>query len=192
MESGPDITQLLLAWTGGERAALDALLPAVIDELRRMAARYLAGESHARTLQVTALVNEAYLRLAEARPYAWDNRGQFFALTAQIMRRILVDHARAQLASHRGARALHMQLDAVPPSDLVGPRSMIGLDDALMSLERMDKRKSRIIELRVFCGLNNAEVAEALGLSERTAIRDWQFAKAWLARELDYALADED
>ena len=102
MQPGPDITQLLEAWTGGNRAALDALMPSVIDELKRIAGAYLAREPHARTLQTTALVNEAYLRLVQVRPHAWENRGQFFAMTAQIMRRILVDHARTQLARNSG------------------------------------------------------------------------------------------
>jgi RNA polymerase sigma factor (TIGR02999 family) len=175
----PDITLLLEAWTGGDRAALDALMPSVIGELKRIAGAYLAREPHARTLQATALVNEAYLRLVNVRPHAWENRGQFFALTAQIMRRILVDHARAQLAQQRGGGSPHVNLDP----DLIGPQSMIGLHEALVSLEKVDPRKSRIVELRIFCGLNNDEVAEALGISERTVIRDWQFAKAFLARE---------
>jgi RNA polymerase sigma-70 factor, ECF subfamily len=190
MSPGPDITQLLQAWTGGDRAALDALMPYVIDELKRIAGAYLAGEPHALTLQPTALVNEAYLRLARVRPYAWENRGQFFALTAQIMRRILVDHARAQLASQRGCGSPLVPLAAVTLENLSGPQSLLGLDDALLSLECIDARKSRIVELRVFGGLTNKEAAEALGVSERTVIRDWQFAKAWLARELNYEVPD--
>jgi RNA polymerase sigma-70 factor, ECF subfamily len=171
---------------------LDALMPSVIDELKRIAAKYLANEPHARTLQPTALVNEAYLRLAQVRPHAWENRGQFYALTAKIMRRILVDHARSRLATQRGGREPHIALDTGLTGELSGPKSLVGLDDALLSLERMDSRKSRVVELRVFGGLTNEEAAEALGVSERTIIREWQFAKAWLARELNYAVPDAD
>jgi RNA polymerase sigma-70 factor, ECF subfamily len=191
MRPGPDITQLLEAWTGGNRAALDALMPSVIDELKRIAGAYLAREPHARTLQTTALVNEAYLRLVQVRPHAWANRGQFFALTAQIMRRILVDHARTRLAEQHGGGSPHVALDPATMNQLSGPQSLVGLDDALLSLERMDARKSRIVELRLFGGLTNEETAETLGISGRTVIREWQFAKAWLARELRYAVPDE-
>jgi len=192
MAAGPDITQLLEAWTGGNRAALDALIPSVIGELKRIAGSFLAREPHARTLQTTALVNEAYLRLIQVRPHAWENRGQFFALTAQIMRRILVDHARAQLAAQRGAGAPHVSLEPSVMQGLSGPRALVGLDDALLGLERADPRKSRIVELRLFGGLTNEEAAEALGISARTVIRDWQFAKAWLGRELGYAVPEGD
>ena len=192
MTPGPDITRLLEAWTGGNRAALDALMPEVIGELKRIAGAFLAREPHARTLQTTALVNEAYLRLVQVRPHAWTNRGQFFALTAQIMRRILVDHARAQLADQRGGGAPHIALEPAVMDVLSGPQALVGLDDALLSLESADARKSRIVELRLFGGLTNEETAEALGISARTVIREWQFAKAWLARELRYAVPDAD
>jgi RNA polymerase sigma factor (TIGR02999 family) len=159
--------------------------------LRRIAGAYLAREPHARTLQTTALVNEAYLRLVQVRPHAWANRGQFFALTAQIMRRILVDHARAQLAEQRGGGSPHVPLEPGLVARLRG-QSLVGLDDALLGLERMDARKSQIVELRLFGGLTNEEVAETLGISTRTVIREWQFAKAWLARELNYAVPDAE
>lgn len=187
----PDITRLLEAWTGGDRAALDALMPSVLDGMKRIAAAYLAREPHARTLQTTALVNEAYLRLAKVRPHAWHSRGEFFALTAQIMRRILVDYARSQLAQQRGGAAIRVRLDPAMADASDGVRSVMGLDDALLSLERLDARKSRIVELRIFGGLTNKETADALGLSERTVVREWQFAKAWLARELDYPVEAE-
>ena len=190
MSPGPDVTQLLQAWTGDDRAALDELMPFVIDELRRIAGAYLAGEPYALSLQTTALVNETYLRLVRVRPYGWASRGQFFALTAQIMRRILVDHARTQVAQQRGCGAKRVHLDNQALANLSGPQSLVGLDDALISLERIDARKSRIVELRIFAGMTNAEAAEALGLSERTVIRDWQFAKAWLARELNYDIPE--
>ena len=172
MQPCPDITRLLEAWTGGNRAALDALMPSVIDELKRIAGAYLAREPHARTLQTTALVNEAYLRLVQVRPHAWANRGQFFALTAQIMRRILVDHARVQLAEQRGGGLQHVALEPALLNELSGPQSLAGLDDALFSLERVDARKGRIVELRLFGGLTNEETAEALGISARTVIAD--------------------
>lgn len=186
----PDITRLLEAWTGGDRAALDALMPAVVDDMKRIAASYLAREPHARTLQTTALVNEAYLRLARVRPHAWESRAQFFALTARIMRRILVDYARSRLAEYRGGGAAHVNLDTSLAGEPGRAQSVVGLDDALLSLERLDARKSRIVELRIFGGLTNEEAAEALGVSERTVLREWQFAKAWLARELNYAVED--
>jgi RNA polymerase sigma factor (TIGR02999 family) len=160
MAPGPDITRLLEAWTGGDRAALNALMPWVIDELKRIAGSYLAREPHAKTLQTTALVNEAYLRLVQVRPRAWANRAQFFALTAQIMRRILVDHARAQLAELHGGGAPHVALESLTMNEPSGPQSLVGLDEALLSLEKMDARKSRIVELRVFGGLTNAEAGE--------------------------------
>src|SRR3954469_17529807 len=129
MQPSLEITELLEAWTGGNRAALDALMPSVIDELKRIAGAYLAREPHARTLQTTALVNEAYLRLVQVRPHAWTNRGQFFALTAQIMRRILVDHARAQLAEQRGGGSPHVALGPELLNELSGPQALVGLDD---------------------------------------------------------------
>jgi RNA polymerase sigma factor (TIGR02999 family) len=136
-------------------------------------------------------VNEAYLRLVRVRPQAWENRAQFFALTAQIMRRNLVDHARARVAQQRGGGAPHVELDAGIAAQ---PRaaSLVSLDEALLGLERLDPRKSRLIELRVFAGLTNAEAAEALGTSERTVHRDWQFVKAWLARELNHPASGAD
>jgi RNA polymerase sigma factor (TIGR02999 family) len=191
MQPGIDITELLDAWTGGDRAALDALVPSVIDELKRIAASFLAREAHAHTLQATALVNEAYLRLVQVRPQAWENRAQFFALTAQIMRRVLVDHARARLAQQRGGGAPHVPLDAEMAQES-GASSLVRLDDALLTLQRVDARKGRLMELRVFGGLTNAEAAEVLGTSERTVHRDWQFVKAWLARELNYRIAEAD
>jgi RNA polymerase sigma factor (TIGR02999 family) len=191
VQQSVNITELLDAWTGGDRAALDALMPTVIDELKRLASAFLAREAHAQTLQATALVNEAYLRLVRVRPQAWENRAQFFALTAQIMRRILVDHARARVAQQRGGGAPHVELDAGIAAQ---PRaaSLVSLDEALLGLERLDPRKSRLIELRVFAGLTNAEAAEALGTSERTVHRDWQFVKAWLARELNHPAPGAD
>ena len=144
MQPSPDITQLLKAWTGGDRAALDALIPSVIDELKRIAGSYLAREPHARTLQTTALVNEVYLRLVHVRPHAWANRGQFFALTAQIMRRILVDHARAQLAERRGGGSPHVAVGPTVMNELSGPQSLVGLHDALLSLAESIEEALRV------------------------------------------------
>ena len=188
MLPSPDITQLLEAWTGGDRAALDAIMPLVVDDLKRIARSYLALEPHARTLQTNALVNEAYLRLVRVRPQAWPSRAQFFALSAQIMRRILVDHARTQLAERRGGAAPRVEFESAVVDQPNTPKSLVGLDDALLSLQKLDARKSQIVELRIFGGLTNTEAAEALGISERTVLREWQFAKAWLARELNYTV----
>ena len=186
MQGNPNITQLLEAWSGGDRDALDALMPIVMGELKRIAGAYLARERHAQTLQTTALVHEAYLRLVQVQPDAWESRARFFALAAQIMRRILVDHARTQLALQRGGGVQHVPLESalvISPDALYG---LTALDEALLSLEKRDLRKSRVVELRLFGGLSNEETAEVLGISDRTVVRDWQFAKAWLARELHY------
>jgi RNA polymerase sigma factor (TIGR02999 family) len=184
MATPTDVTQLLAAWSRGDRNALDALMPLVMRELKRIAAGYLARERQADTLQVTALVNEAYLRLVQVEPASWESRQRFFALAAQIMRHILVDHARARLGPRRGGEAQHVSLDdAAFPSAEPTP-ALIRLDDALASLERLDPRKGKVVELRVFGGLSTGEIADALNVSERTVLREWQFAKAWLAREV--------
>jgi RNA polymerase sigma factor (TIGR02999 family) len=190
---GSDVTELLEAWTGGNRAALDALMPVVIDELKRIAGAHLAREPNAQTFQPTALVNEAYLRLVRVRPDSWESRSQFFALCAQLIRRILVDHARARNGAQRGGGLERVPFEeAAAPGPAFAPRTLVSLDEALAKLKSFDARKSRIVELRIFGGLGNEETASVLGLSSRTVIRDWQFAKAWLGRELDYALPAED
>jgi RNA polymerase sigma factor (TIGR02999 family) len=180
----PDITRLLEQWADGDREALDALMPVVMDELKRIAGAYLAREPHARTLQTTALVNEAYRRLVKVRPETWQSRGQFFALAAQIIRRILVDHARAQLGPRRGGEFKHVPADDALAIHPAAPQALIDLDDALLGLEKLDTRKSRVVELRIFGGLDNEEIASTLSVSLRTVERDWQFAKAWLGQEL--------
>lgn len=181
----PDITRLLAAWRGGDRAALDDLMPLVMNELKRIAGAYLAREANARTLQTTALVNEAYIRLVGVQPVGWECRGQFYALAAQMMRRILVDHSRERASFRRGGAWRQVSFeDALLVTDDAVPR-LTELDEALTSLEKMDPRKSRLVELRLFAGLSNEEAADVLGISLRTVVRDWQFAKVWLARELE-------
>jgi RNA polymerase sigma factor (TIGR02999 family) len=170
--------------SSANREALDDLLPQVYDELRRLAASYLRGERAGHSLQPTALVHDAYVRLAGGNAVAWQNRAQLFAIAAQAMRHVLVDHARGRLRAKRGAGAAHVTLadEALgagePDADLVA------LDDALGALETVDPQKSRIIELRYFAGLTIEETAEALGLSPATVKRDWTFARAWLRREI--------
>jgi len=192
MTGSPDITQLLDAWAGGDRDALDALMPIVLDELKRIATAYMAREAHAQTLQTTALVNEAYLRLVKVRPEAWQQRTQFFALAAQIMRRILVDHARAQLGPQRGGGWQPVPLESAVAVEGHAPGALMALDEALAGLEKMDPRKSRIVELRLFAGLTNEEVASVVGTSPKTIMREWHFAKVWLARELNHPLSKEN
>jgi RNA polymerase sigma-70 factor (ECF subfamily) len=177
-------TALLLAWNQGEPDALEALLPLVYDELRRLAGYYMKGERVGHTLQATALVNEAYLRLIEVRQVRWQNRAHFFAIAARLMRRILVDAARARGYQKRGAGAPVVSLDEallVP----TGPETdLVALDEALAALAAVDERKSRVVELRYFGGLTLEETAEALDVSRDTVKRDWKMAKLWLLREL--------
>lgn len=179
-----EVTNLLLRWGGGDREALDALTPMVYDELRKLAGRYLRRERSDHTLQSTALVHEAYLRLIDQRNVRWQNRAQFFGLAAELIRRILVDHARARQAAKRGGSAykltLDEALDASAPRDL----DLVRLDDVLEGLAKIDLQQSRVVELRFFAGLTIEETAEVLGISPATVKRDWLVAKAWLRREL--------
>jgi RNA polymerase sigma factor (TIGR02999 family) len=184
-EFSPEITQILSQWSAGDAAAATRLIPMVYQELRRLARQYLGRERADHTLQPTALVHEAYLRLAEQKRARWENRAQFFAVAGQLMRRILVDHARAHAAAKRGAQAEHIQLeDALIP---VKERSaeLLALDDALTQLSALDNRKSRVVELRFFAGLTTDETAEAMGLTSATVRRDWTFAKAWLHKTIN-------
>jgi RNA polymerase sigma factor (TIGR02999 family) len=181
-----DLTQLLAAWSGGDRAALEALAPLVEQELRRIAARQLAGERADHILQPTALVNEAFLRLVDWNNVNWQNRAHFFGVAAQMMRRVLVDFARTRHRAKRGAGRLHVSLDEtadvpVPSRD----SDLESLDDALRTLENLDPRQSRVVELRFFGGLSLEETADVLGVSVGTVRRDWSLARAWLFRELD-------
>jgi RNA polymerase sigma factor (TIGR02999 family) len=182
--SGSEITQLLRAWNGGDESALEKLMPIVYGELHRMARRYMAQESPNHTLQTSALVNEAYLRLVDAANANWQNRVHFFAVSAQAMRRILVDWARSRQALKRGGDLRPLQLDdalAVTDDQRV---DLVALDDALKALAAMDPRKSQVVELHFFGGLNLEETAEVLKVSSDTVLRDWKLAKRWLRCEL--------
>jgi RNA polymerase sigma factor (TIGR02999 family) len=179
------ITGLLGAWAGGDAAALERLTPLVYGELRRMARRYMRNEANGNTLQPTALVNEAYLRLVDAGDLCWQNRAHFFAVSANIMRRILVDAARARHADKRGGAVVKVNLnesiDGLPERGSV----LIALDEALAALEKFDERKARVVEMKFFAGLSVEETAEVLKMSPRSVMRDWNLARAWLMRELD-------
>ena len=177
-------TELLLAWNRGEDEALERLVPLVHDELRRMAQQYMRGERPSHTLQATGLVNETYLRLIDIKRIKWQNRAHFFAMSARLMRRILVDMARAHGNQKRGDGVPHVSLDeGLAVSDETSP-SLIALDDALRALAQVYPRQSDVVELRFFGGLDINETAEALHVSPDTVKRDWRFAKLWLLREL--------
>jgi RNA polymerase sigma factor (TIGR02999 family) len=179
-----EVTDLLAAWTEGNRAALDRLLPLVENELHLLAHRYLRGERPGHTLQTSALVNEAYLRLVDQRRTRWQNRAQFFGIAAQLMRRILIDHARKHAYAKRGGGAPKVSLDEACMLGEGRAAELVALDDALSLLAAVDERKSRIVELRYFGGLSVDETAEVLGVHPDTVNRDWQRAKAFLRREL--------
>jgi RNA polymerase sigma factor (TIGR02999 family) len=180
-----DTTELLRAWGRGDAQALDQLLPLVETELRRLARAYMARERQNHTLQTTALVNEAYMRLTDASQLPWQSRAHFFGIAARLMRRVLVDHARSRGYRKRGGDVHHVSLDeavaVTPPPDL----DLVALDRALEKLTGIDERKSRVIELRFFGGLSVDETAEVLHVSADTVKRDWRLAKLWLLRELD-------
>ena len=181
-----DLTGLLRAWGGGDEAALHTLTPLVERELNRIASRCLAGERHSRSVSATALVNEAFLRLVDLRQMDWQDRAHFFAMSARLMRRVLVDLARARRADKRGGQTARVTIDeAVELAASRRAADVIRLDDALQALAAIDERKSRIVELRFFGGLSAQETAAALGISGKTVLRDWAFAKAWLHRELN-------
>jgi RNA polymerase sigma factor (TIGR02999 family) len=188
MTSSPQaVTDWLIAWSQGDEAALDQLIPLVHEELRRLAKRYMRrerGQRAARTLQTTALVNEAYMRLIDAQRVQWRNRAHFFAIAARLMRRILVDYARAQNYAKRGGGLPQVSLDDAPELAAERAPDLVALDDALNALARVDERKSRVVEMRFFGGLSVEETAEVLKVSPDTVMRDWRLAKAWLLREL--------
>ena len=184
MASQANITELLSGYARGDKEALDQLMPIVYDELRRQAARYLRREQAGHTLQTTALIHEAYLRLVDQRNVQWQNRAHFFGIAAQLMRRILVDHARTKKRVKRGGSNVRVSLGdatvAVKGQDL----DVVALDEALDRLARIDEQQSRVVELRFFSGLTVEETAEVMGISTATVKRDWSMAKAWLHREL--------
>lgn len=186
----PEITALLKAWGRGDTAALDRLTPLIYDELRHLAHRYMRHERAGHTLQTTALVNEAYLRLIDVKGVDWKDRVHFLAVSARIMRRILVDAARTRASAKRGGdmdRVDHstaVDLDQLPAAGSDRAAELCALDDALNSLSQMDSRRAQVIELRFFGGLTVEETAEVLDVSPQTVMRDWKLARAWLAREL--------
>lgn len=179
-QTADNLTGLLIEWHEGDKAALDRLTPLVYDELRRIAHRYVQRERAGHTLQTTALVNEAYLRLAGQQKVDWQNRAHFFAVTAQVMRHILIDHARRRHYVKHGGDAQHVSLEAATVMSQQRAVELIALDDALAELANFDQRKSRVVELRYFGGLSLEETAEVLEVSLMTVRRDWRVAKAWL------------
>lgn len=184
--SAEQVTGILLAWGQGDEAALEKLMPLVYSELKRLAHHYLKGERAGNILQTTALVNEAYLRLIDSSRVQWQNRAHFFAVSAQLMRWVLVDAARARNYQKRGGGALQVSLnEALPLGEQRGP-DLVALDDALQELAAFDPRKSKVVELRFFGGLSVKETAEVLQVSEDTVMRDWSIARAWLLRELGH------
>lgn len=185
-----EVTQLLLDWGNGDKAALDKLVPVVYQELRRLAGYYMRRERPGHTLQTSALVNEAYMRLVDYRQMRWQSRAHFFAVAAQAMRRILVEHARKRHFAKRGGGAVQVSLDEAATVSEKQAADLIALDDSLTSLEAIDPRKSRIVELRYIGGLNIEETAEVLGISPATVQREWRAAKAWLYREIKEGKTD--
>ena len=179
-----EVTRLLLDWSGGDKTALDKLMPLVYYELRRLAHHYMGRERPGHTLQTTALVNEAYLRLIDQRSVQWRNRAHFFGIASQMMRRILVDHARSRHYAKRGAGARQVSFDEVMVVSVERAAEVVALDDALTALAAIDQRKSEIVEMRFFGGLSIEEAAEVLAVSPGTVMRDWTLAKAWLHREI--------
>lgn len=180
----PEVTQLLLAWGDGDSAAFEQLVPLVHAELRRIARRHMGHERRDHTLQATALVNEAYMKLVDLRRVRWQDRSHFFAMSARLMRRVLVDFARSRKYQKRGGGAQKVSIDEALLVVEVPGDDLIALDEALEALEALDARKSQVVELRFFAGLTVEETAEALHVSVDTVMRDWKLAKAWLSRKL--------
>ena len=184
MSSGDNVTQLLIDWSNGDQEALRRLTPIVLGDLHRQAASYLRRERTGHTLQPTALVNEVYLRLVDQKRVRWRDRAHFFAVAAQLMRRILVDSARAHRADKRGGWAEKVRLDEASDVPVSRDVDLVALDEALVALAALDERQVRIVELRFFAGLTIEETAEVLGIGNSTVNRDWRDARVWLYREL--------
>jgi RNA polymerase sigma factor (TIGR02999 family) len=184
-QSPEEVTQLLLAWNDGDTAALDKLMPMVYDELRKAAKRYLRREAAGHTLQTAALVNEVYLRLIDAKNVRWQDRAHFFAISARLMRRVLVEFARRRRQLKRGGEVHQVSIEEALAFGPDQGADVVALDDALTALARLNLRQSRVVELRFFGGLSEDEIAEALKVSPRTVRNDWRLARAWLYRELN-------
>ena len=184
MDQPQDVTQLLRAWSEGDSQALEALTPLVYEELHRRAHWHMARERPGQTLQTTALVNETYVRLIDLRHVSWRDRAHFFALASRMIRRVLIDAARARASAKRGGGAPEAPFDEMLMVSRQPPADVLALDDALNALTKIDQRKAQVVELRVFGGLTVEEAAEVLSVSSETVKRDWKLAKAWLRREL--------
>jgi RNA polymerase sigma factor (TIGR02999 family) len=180
----PDVTQLLKDWSGGDEAAADRLMPLVHEELRRLAHQYMRREKPGHTLQTSALVNEAYVRLVDQSKIQWESRAHFFGIAARLMRQILVDQARRKNFAKRGGGAIRVSLDSANAIAQEQSANVMALDEALKTLEQTDLRKSQIVELRFFGGMSIEETAEALKISPGTVMREWTFARAWLRNEM--------
>lgn len=189
--SPEEVTQLLLNWGNGDAAALEQLTPLVYDELRRLAHQHMNRERQDHTLQTSALVNEVYLRLIDQRDVRWQNRAQFFSIASRLMRRILVDHARAYRYAKRGGGAIQVSLDEAALVSQERAGELVALDEALTNLAAIDQRKSKVVELRFFGGMSVEETAAALGVSPITVKRDWSTAKAWLYRAIERGMTVE-
>ncbi len=186
-----ELTQLLVDWCDGDESAPDKLFPLVYAELKRTARRFMRKETPGHTLQTTALVNEAYLRLIDQTRVHWQNRAHFYAIAATVMRRILVDHARSHARVRRGGGAGKISLDEVATLSDERAAELLALDEALQSLAQVDARRSQVVELRFFGGLSNSEIAEVLKIAPNTVMRDWNMARAWLYREMRREEMDE-
>ncbi|MFZ0426952.1 MAG: sigma-70 family RNA polymerase sigma factor [Acidobacteriota bacterium] len=193
--SGPsarEITRILKDWTAGDASALERLTPLVLEELHRLARRYMVGEQNALTLETAVLVNEAFLRLIDVKRVDWRDRAHFFAMSATLMRQILVDFARTRRRQKRGGGAIRIPVQVLGDISREPPTDLVALDDALKSLARLDPRQSRVVELRYFGGLSVEETAAVLHVSQGTVHRDWRLARAWLFRELASAPDDSE
>lgn len=182
-----EVTQILHDWSSGDTTAPERLMPLVYDELRRLARTFLSRERDSHTLQPTALVNEAYLRLVDQTRVNWQNRAHFYGIASRLMRRVLIDHARAHATEKRGGSAIRLSLDDMQVPVEERAASFVALDEAMKRLEQMDERKCKVVEMRFFGGLSDEEIAEVLGITTRTVLRDWKTARLWLYRELSEA-----